>query len=135
MLIDRLAQQLIKHEGLVLKPYKDTVGKLTIGVGRNIQDKGISRQEAEFLLQNDIKEVMAQAQTLPFWDALTDNRKLVILDMIFNLGWAGFMGFKNTIRLISQGKYKQASQEMLSSKWASQVNGRAVTLASMMEKG
>lgn len=135
MLEDKLIDQLILHEGMVLKPYRDTVGKLTIGVGRNLDDLGISKDEAKILLKNDISRTMSEANKLSFFGKLSENRKLVILDMIFNMGFKTFSTFKNTIQLISDGKYTEASKAMLASKWASQVGKRAITLANMMDKG
>ena len=58
--VKRLKDMLIRHEGLKLKPYLCTAGKLTIGVGRNIQDRGITYQEAMMLLENDIRLIKAQ---------------------------------------------------------------------------
>lgn len=134
-LFEKLIRQLTLHEGLRLKPYHCTAGKLSIGIGRNLDDVGISKDEAEYLLKNDINKILRSAQTLPFWDKLSDNRKLVVLDMAFNLGWDGLMAFKNTLKAMGEGRYHDAANGMLASKWASQVNGRAVTLAQMMEKG
>ena len=132
---ESLEDMLIRHEGLVLKPYKDSVGKLTIGIGRNLDDVGISRDEAIYLLKNDIQKVVADAKTFPWYDGLNNSRKQVVLNMIFNLGLTRFSKFSNTISCISRGEYTEAAKEMLDSTWAKQVGKRATELAQIMERG
>jgi lysozyme len=124
-----------RDEGVRLFPYKDTVGKWTIGVGRNLDDVGISLDEAEYLLRNDIRKVEADARKYPWYAGLNDARKAVVLSMIFNMGAEGFAGFKNTIASIAAGNYEDAASRMLRSKWSSQVGNRAVRLAAMMRTG
>jgi len=132
----RLEAQLVKHEGLRLVPYTDTVGKLTIGVGRNLTDKGISHEEAFVLLRHDIAAVERDlVGRLPWMVELNDVRYRVLMDMAFNLGVDGLLTFRNTLRAIEQGDYKIAARGMLASKWASQVGRRATRLAQMMETG
>jgi lysozyme len=122
----KIQDLLIKHEGLRLKPYTDTVGKLTIGIGRNLSDVGISNNEALILLQNDINTATKELQKNLLWfDGLPDNVKMVLLDMCFNMGIEELLEFKITLSLIKNGKYKEASIEMLKSKWASEVGERA----------
>lgn len=128
----KLLKQLELHEGWRKYPYHDTVGKLTIGIGRNLDDRGISREEALFMLENDIKEVVQFASHKPWFNSLSDVRKRVIVDMMFNLGTAGFMKFKRTIQAIEERDWDKASEQMLASKWARQVGSRAVRLAEMM---
>lgn len=131
-----LREQLIIDEGLRLKPYKDSVGKLTIGVGRNLDDRGISMHEAMFLLDNDIEAVEDDLdQRLPWWRGLSDARQLVIANMCFNLGICRLLGFKNTLAAIKSGDYAAAADGMLASKWAGQVGKRAHRLAKMMREG
>lgn len=131
-----LVAQLRKHEGVRHKPYKDTVGKLTIGVGRNLDDKGLSDEEINILLSNDIGDAMDDAATLVvnFW-SLTENRQRVLVDMAFNMGRRGLSTFVNTLAAIERGDYEDASRRMLKSKWASQVGQRAITLSQMMKRG
>lgn len=126
---------LMRHEGLRLKPYKDTVGVLTIGYGRNLDVKGISSLEAEYLLDNDISEVLNSLEKLPWWQGLDTIRKAVIIDMAFNLGINGLLGFKKMIMAIQEGDYRKAAYEMRHSLWASQVGYRADELAVLMETG
>ena len=131
-----LIAQLRKHEGVRSKPYKDTVGKITIGVGRNLDDKGLSDDEINMLLSNDIKDAMEDAVALvpSFW-GLTENRQRVLVDMAFNLGRARLGKFVNTLAAVERGDYEAAAAGMMASKWARQVKGRAVTLSEMMKQG
>jgi len=128
-----IKDQLIRHEGLRLDLYKDSVGKLTIGVGRNIDDIGISKDEAMYLLDNDIKKVEEQVSHFFWYKDLSEARKKVIIDMVFNLGLTRFKGFKKTIAYIAAGNFDLASIEMLSSRWADQVGSRAHTLSNIMK--
>lgn len=130
-------QELIKrHEGLRLKLYKCSQGKLTIGYGRNLQDCGISKAEAEFMLQNDIEKVLSDLnKSIPWYINLSENRQEVLIDMCFNLGIVEFLKFKNTLALIQKGDYLSASKAMLQSKWAGQVGKRASELSEMMRIG
>ncbi len=128
-----LKELLVRHEGMKLYPYPDCVGKLTIGVGRNLADVGISANEAEILLDNDIERCIACAEAAFDWFyRISPVRQDVIISMIFNLGIHGFLGFKKTIQAISIFDYELASKEMLDSKWASQVGKRAYELSEMM---
>lgn len=130
-----LRSQLERHEGLRLKPYRDTVGKLTIGYGRNLEDVGISRDEADFMLDNDIDQVERQLETVDEYLALSPTRQTVIANMAFNMGFAGVMGFKNMWSAIVRRNWESAAREMLNSKWARQVGSRAVELSEIMRTG
>lgn len=133
MNLEALKDQLVQHEGLRLKPYKDTVDKLTIGVGRNLDDVGITQAEAMLLLDNDIKRVVADLdQELPWWRHMSKTRQLVLADMAFNLGLPRLKGFKKALAAMAEGRYGDAATEMLDSKWAAQVGPRALRLAQMM---
>ncbi|QIG62473.1 peptidoglycan hydrolase [Pseudoalteromonas phage AL] len=132
----KLAEQLTKHEGLRLKPYKDTVGKLTLGIGRNLEDKGITEQEALFMLNNDVDYFYAKLdKRLTWFLSVDDVRQNVLVNMAFNLGVGGLLTFKNMLRLVSAGHYQEAAEEMLNSKWAKQVGNRAVELSEQMRTG
>lgn len=130
-----LRLQLERHEGLRLKPYRDTVGKLTIGYGRNLEDVGISRDEADLMLDNDIDQVEQQLETVDEYRDLDPVRQTVICNMAFNLGFAGLMGFKNMWAAIGRRDWESVSEEMLNSKWARQVGVRAVELSEIMQTG
>lgn len=133
---DRLRKQLVDDEALRLKAYRCTAGKLTIGVGRNLDDRGISPAEAMFMLENDITAVCADLdRNLPWWKNLSDARQEVLVNMCFNLGIDRLLAFKNTLGFMREGKYDLAAAGMLDSKWAGQVGDRAKRLAKMMIDG
>jgi lysozyme len=124
-----------RDEGVRFFPYKDTVGKWTIGVGRNLDDLGLSEDEVDYLLSNDLRRTEIEANTFPWYGALDDARQAVVLSMIFNLGLTRFKGFYNTIRAIERHDYATAAALMLQSKWAKQVGPRATRLSEMMRTG
>jgi len=129
-----LTEQLILHEGLRQNPYYCTAGKLTIGVGRNLEAVGISKSEAMFMLENDIIRVMAELdEHLSWWRDLGQTRRHVLVDMAFNLGIFGLMKFQNALKAMQEERFADAAVEMLDSRWAQQVGNRAKTLAKMME--
>lgn len=151
-----LESQLIRHEGLRLSVYRCTAGKLTCGVGRNLDDVGLSADECKalgvtpadypklklteaqalLLLRNDILRCQVDLdRNIPWWRALDAVRRRVIVDLCFNLGIGGLMKFKNTLAAVKAGSYEAAAQGMLASLWAKQVKGRATRLAQMMRTG
>ena len=131
----KLKQQLMRHEGVRYKPYRCSADKLTIGVGRNLEDNGLSEDEVQLLLDNDIKDVLRTCATLPYWKDLNEARRLVRADMMFNLGYKRFKGFKKMEAALREGRWEKAAVEMLDSKWARQVGQRSNTLAVMMKRG
>jgi lysozyme len=136
MNIEDLKQQLIRHEGLELLPYKCTAGKLTIGVGRNIEDRGISYDEAMFLLENDLMLYTAELEkSFPVVKDLNDVRVLTLLNMAFNLGITKLRQFKMMWAAIEDNDFEAASQEMLNSKWARDVGNRSLELSEQMRTG
>lgn len=131
----RLAQDLLRDEGLRLKPYRCTAGKLTIGVGRNLDDRGITESEALLLLDNDIKAFWGQlAVAQPWIFSAPEAVQEVLLNMCFNLGLAGLLQFRQTLALLEAGRYAEAAGEMLRSKWAGQVGERAERLADRLRE-
>lgn len=130
---EQVLQDLLVDEGLRLKPYKDTVGKLTIGIGRNLDDRGITRDEAIYLCKNDIEACIEQAYTLDWFTAMPDNVKSAVVNMVFNLGLDGFLDFRKTIAYLKNRQFKEASEEMLNSKWARQVGMRAIRLSNLIK--
>ena len=132
----RLIEQLRLHEGVEHKPYVDTVGKTTIGVGRNLDDVGLTDDEIDYLLDNDIHTVMSELDI--WWDGwreLDEVRQRVLADMMFNMGRPPLNKFENFHAALVDGNYEQASVEMLDSRWAEQVGQRAQRLAGMMATG
>ena len=117
----RIVDQLIRHEGLRLKVYTDGVGVLTIGVGRNLTDKGISNTEALYLLDHDIDEAVTDLASFPWFVGLSDAQQLAMVDMRHNLGPFRFRQFKQMIHALAVGDYAGASAQLLRSRWATQV--------------
>jgi lysozyme len=136
-LMNRIKAQLVRHEGLRLKPYRCTAGKLTIGIGRNLDDRGISQKEAYAMLERDIQdcEQWLIDEIPEVYNKLDEVRQSVLLNMCFNLGIKGLLEFKNTLSFIGAGDWERAANNMLASKWAKQVGMRAIELSEMMRKG
>jgi len=131
--IDALKAQLIIDEALRLRPYRCTQGKLTIGVGHNLDDKPISKRAAEVILEDDIADVVADLdRALPWWRQLDDARQNVLANMCFNLGLDRLLGFTNTLAAMKRGDYEWAAQGMEDSRWAKQVGARADRLIAVM---
>jgi len=159
-----LVDQLILHEGMKLEPYKCTAGKTTIGVGRNLEGKGLSKlesirlwgrettkeealaliqvgitdEEALYLLHNDIRECADDLSRLfgaVIWFGLSTVRKNALIDLRLNLGPNRFRKFKKMISAVKDGNYVKAAEEMWDSQWRRQVGFRAVDLYNMMIAG
>jgi len=131
-----LIEQLKRHEGFRSKPYLCTAGKLTIGYGRNLDDVGISKTEAEYLLKRDIQKCIEQLHArFPVVERLDTVRFDCLINMCFNLGISRLAKFKKMWEAIENNEYKRASEEMLDSKWANQVGVRAQELAYQMLTG
>ena len=124
-------------EGLRLKMYTCSAGKITIGYGRNLEEVGISEQEANMLFEHDFANAEAYARVLLSslgidWSTFPEQRLFVLTDMIFNMGYTKVLSFKKMLAAIKKGDYNKAAKEMLDSKWARQVGNRATTLAALM---
>lgn len=133
--MNKLERELIRDEGLRLKPYLDSVGKLTIGVGRNLDDNGISEAEALMMLRNDIANSQQELERFGWFRQLDSRRKDAILNMHFNLGLPRLLSFKKMIAALEQGKWDKAADEALNSRWAEQVGERAVRISSIIRHG
>jgi lysozyme len=154
---EHFIEELIKHEGLKLQVYKDTLGIDTIGIGRNLEDRGISKEEldaldiptidhiyeygiteadAVYLATNDVQIVEEELlQAHPCVDRLDSVRQLILMDMAFNMGVPRLCKFKKMWNAIHEEDYPTAAKEMLDSRWANQVKGRATKLANAMHNG
>lgn len=134
---DQLVADLVRDEDLRLKPYPCPAGKLTIGVGRNLDDVGITRPEALFLLDNDIARCEAELKGATAWWKSLKNpaRQRAILNMYFNLGFSRFMGFQHMRVAIEEADWERAAAEALDSKWAQQVGARADRIAALIRDG
>ena len=158
-----IEEQLIYHEGLRLTPYICPAGYWTVGVGRNLESKGLTeeeqqklfgnagytkseaiellkerpltKEEALFLLRNDIAECEADLNQFPWFKKLDKVRRNVLIDMRFNLGPGRFRQFKKMLDALARGDYKAAAAEMVDSRWYHQVGNRSRRLVEMMATG
>lgn len=134
-----LIRQLSDEEGEVLNAYQDHLGYWTIGIGRLIDKRkggGITKEESEYLLSNDISKVNAQLDAnIPWWRNLDEPRQAVLQGMAFQMGITNLLGFKNTLKMIEAGDYEAAGKGMLNSLWAKQTPGRANRMSKQMKTG
>jgi lysozyme len=131
---DRLKDRLIEHEGLRLKPYPDEFGLITIGIGRCLDKKGITKEEAFYLFENDIDDCLRDVtKNIKFFSSLDDIRQEVIVEMCFQLGIGGLLGFEKFLYQLERKNYSDAAREMLNSMWAKQTPGRAKELSQIIE--
>lgn len=141
MSFDRFAlmDSLRRHEGCVLSAYPDHLGFLTIGVGRLIDKRkggGISQEEADYLLNNDVQRVVKDVQSrIPWVARLSDARQRVLYEMAFQLGINGLLAFQKTLQAVKDGDWRGAKAGMLDSKWAQQTAARAIELSDQMLRG
>lgn len=146
MNLEKLKKSLVEDEGLRLKPYLDTAvpPKITIGVGRNLTDKGISLEESELLLENDIQIVITLLNKyLPWWKNLSEERQNVLANLAFNMGigpskeepTGKLLTFKNTLKAMEEGRIEDAAKGLETSLWYKQVGKRASRLVNLYRKG
>lgn len=146
--IASIKQRLRTDEAEKLKPYLDCCGKywrlcaceekgkLTVGIGRNLDDDGITTAESDFLLTNDITSTIHDLDMfLPWWKNLSGARQEALIDMCFNIGIHRLMGFQEMLKALRTGDYATASQESLNSLWARQVGQRAQRIAAQLLSG
>jgi len=153
---DELVKMIAIHEGIVLSVYQDHLGINTVGIGRNLDDRGITdgellfmnktmddiydngltEEEAYYLCMNDIaiveKELLASK---PIVNQLNAVRQMILIDMAFNMGVPRLMQFKNMWLAIEKVNYLLACEEMIDSRWAGQVGSRAMKLSVAMKNG
>jgi len=133
---EQLIQELKRDEGVVLTLYKCSAGKNTIGVGRNVDDRGITEDESDYLLSNDIDLCVKELEgTFPWFQTLSDTRQRVMVNMCFNLGLSRLMGFRKFLAAMEAGEWETAGVEMLDSKWARQVGPRSTRLRDLVLEG
>jgi lysozyme len=154
--VSRIQEMLIRHEGLRLIPYHCPAGKLTIGVGRNLDDLGmtpeecaacgiapgewtdltLTREQALLLLDNDVRRVERELTGAFSWfGGLDPARRDALVDMTFNLGLTRLRGFHRFLAAMGAGEYETAADEMLDSTWSRQVGDRALELSAMIRTG
>lgn len=130
---EQLKKDLIRHEALRLHPYLCSSDKLTIGVGRNLDDRGITEEEAMYLLDNDINICIRELMdNVPFYNRMPDDIKEILVNLTFNMGMPTLLKFQKMLGHVEAGRFEEASAELLNSRYAKQVKGRAVELASRM---
>lgn len=135
-MIDELIEHLKAEEGVKLKPYRCTQNRLTIGVGRNLDDVGISEEEADILLMSDIRRVHDQLdRNFPWWRGLSTPRRIALSSMCFQLGLYGLSKFKNMLAAMEAEDWDEAATQALDSLWARQTPGRAGRLAKKIREG
>ncbi len=127
----KVTELIKKHEGLRLLPYRCSADKLTIGYGINL-DAGITLDEAQWILDNRIRNIIVDLQSLDFWLDLSGVRRAVLVDMAYNLGYRGLLKFKKMLAAMKNEDFELAAQEMEDSKWFKQVGQRSITLQKMM---
>jgi lysozyme len=135
---EKLLEMLKRHEGVRAHVYLCSAGYETIGVGRNISKSGmgLSDDEVDYLLQNDIVRVIKELSSEYRWfNSLDDVRKDAMIDISFNLGATRLRGFKRALAAMEVADYKMAAKEFLDSKWSRDVKGRATELCYMIEMG
>ena len=134
--METLADRITRHEGEQLKLYVDTRGFRSIGIGRNLDAKGISHDEAQMMLKNDIASARADlAEYFPWALKLDTIRQEVLVEMIFQLGVNGVAAFKNTLQRLQEGDYEGAAEGMMASAWHMQTPARCEELAGLMRTG
>ena len=133
---ERLIEELKRDEGVELKAYQDTEGIWTIGIGRNLQDVGVSMDEAEYMLAYDIDVAVGELQrTFDWFEGLSDARQRVCINMCFNLGLTRLLRFKKFLAAMAVGDWETAGVEMLDSKWSRQVGARSTRLKDLLLEG
>lgn len=127
---------LVRDEGCKPRLYTDSVGKQTIGVGRNLTDGHLSDDEITLMLNNDVATAEAQLDArASWWRNMSEPRRRGLLNMCFNMGWPKLSGFALMLSALQRGDYATAYSEALSSKWAQQVGDRAVRIAKLFADG
>lgn len=125
-----------KNEGLRLFPYRCPSGHLTIGYGRNLDGRGITREEAEILFEDDFRAAESAVRDLvPAFDILSEGRRSALVDMAFNLGKRGFQGFKRMLEAIRVGNFELAASEIENSLYYWQLPDRAKRNQGLIRNG
>ena len=133
---DILLEQLKDFEGLELKAYQCTAGKTTIGLGRNLDDYGITEEEAYYLAKNNIYELEDELdRAISWWRQLDDARQRALINLAYNVGTTTLLKFKKTLQYLEDGSYEEAAKEVLDSRWADQVGRRAIFISNVFLTG
>jgi lysozyme len=136
--MSKLSDQLRIHEGVRSHAYKCSANMITVGVGRNLDENGglgLSDDEIDYLLENDIRRCKQELITLPWFSQIDSVRQDALINMCFNLGMTRLLGFKNALTAMSVGDYDTAADEFMDSRWAKQVGRRAEEVCTMIRTG
>jgi lysozyme len=136
--MSKLIEQLKRHEGIRTHAYQCTANMTTVGVGRNIDEDGgigLSIDEIEFLLENDIKRCKQELISFPWFSQIDSVRQDALVNLCFNLGMTRLLGFRNALTAMSVGDYDKAADEFMDSRWAKQVGSRAEEVCAMIRTG
>lgn len=134
--MNRLQRLLIKHEGFKLEPYRDSLGNLTIGVGRNLDSVGLYREEVLYMLDNDIARCDRELRhNFKWYLGLSDVRQDAMINLCFNLGITRLLSFKKALAAMARDDFEEAADEFLDSRWATQVGDRATDVTNMIRTG
>ena len=129
---EKLKEHIKEYEGFSSLPYDCTAGFLTIGFGRNLEQRGITKEEAEILLANDIKIAENEiSRIIKNWQALPEQAKIVLIDLTYNLGLKKLLTFEKMLDAVDRRDWESAHSELLDSKYARQVKRRARINASI----
>lgn len=132
----KLLDQLIRHEGIRLRPYRDARGRLAIGVGRALEDVGLTRSEAVTLLAGDVQRVKTELEKrLPFFNNLDAVRQRVLIDIAFASGTMALLKLRPLLTALHAGDWDWAANEIRDAQWAAVVPARIIELAEMMRSG
>lgn len=123
------------HEGFRKRAYQDTVGVWTVGYGTNLQELEVGEELATEWLLAKLRQAQVSAGGYPWFAALSQPRKDVIVEMLYNLGLPRFDKFMKLKTALAERKFDAAAREMLESVWAEQVGVRALRLAGQMKTG
>ena len=136
--MERLREMLKRHEGVKAMAYKCTAGKITVGVGRNIDSDGglgLSDDEIDYLLDNDIIRCIKELQIFPWFSQLAEARQHALIDLCFNIGLPRLMLFQKANAAMAKGDFETAADEYFDSRWAKQVGNRAIEVCEMIRSG
>jgi|TARA_B110000902_G_scaffold28571_1_gene30958 lysozyme len=129
----RLRETITRHEGSRLQMYQDSLGIWTIGVGHNIQEKGISPKVMELMLDEDLEEAISELKrSVSFFSKMPQQVQEALVNLSFNMGIPRLMQFKKTLALLREGDFESAADELLDSRYAEQVGRRALEIADMI---
>lgn len=130
---ERLRETIIRHEGARLDMYQDTLGIWTVGVGHNIQEKGISQAVMELMLEEDLAEAVSELKrSVSFFSKMPEQVQEALVNLAFNMGIPRLMQFKKTLAYLRDGNFEAAADELLDSRYAEQVGRRADEVADMI---